>query len=78
MQKITDITVQTFKANNIDFNSPAFLAFWDQGYTIVKEEDNGYILADLLGDTFCPITNPDIDAAQLKREKRQEIKRATN
>ena len=39
---------------------------------ITKETDEFYAFADHKGDTFCPVTNPDIDSDELKRQERRE------
>lgn len=42
---------------------------------IEKWDDETYELDHLLGDCFCPIANPDIDPAELKRQKRNYLAR---
>lgn len=73
-----DITREVFNFNAAKINgehSPAFRAHWDKGYSIVKILDVDYRLVDLLGDTFNPLVNTDIDAKKLKREERKEVAR---
>ncbi len=38
-------------------------------FRIVQIEDHNYRLSDILGDCFCPVTNPDIDPKKLVEEK---------
>lgn len=39
---------------------------------IVRTPDTGFTFKDHAGDSFCPITNPDIDPAELKRQEKHE------
>lgn len=40
-------------------------------FRIVEIPDMLYNIEDLKGDSYCPITNPDIPAEQLKKEERK-------
>jgi hypothetical protein len=44
------------------------------GYRICEILVEYYSLNDLMGDSFCPIVNPDIDPIQLKEEREEFIK----
>jgi hypothetical protein len=44
-------------------------------YRIVEIPDDRCPINDLLGDAYCPKTNPDIDAKQLEIDKKKMIQR---
>ncbi len=75
MDTIRDITIKTFKAHSVAFESPTFKAFYDLGYRVVAVKDLCYNLADLLGDSYNPTVNSGIPAVQLKKEETAEKRR---
>lgn len=49
---------------------------WSWGnYKIIEVEDTAFYVEDLLGDVYCPKTNPEIGIQELKRQEREERKR---
>lgn len=75
MSIFTDITRQVFKHNKVELSSPAFAAHWNEEYSIVKCQDVHANVKDLLGDSFNPEVNNDIDPKLLKRQEKAEVAR---
>lgn len=65
MQDITKATLAAASAG------ADLWAFFHLGLLKIEQvEDSLTTFADLCGDCFCPLTNPDIDPAELARQKR--------
>ncbi len=54
------------------------IIFTQGQYRIIEQEDGDYFVQDLMGDSFCPITNPDLDKEKLAIEKKQFLKKVEN